>query len=108
MLGATSGFLPNSTKADPNFLKCFKCAIVDRSRLMLPNPVDRSDFCQTCFRHYCYDPKNEPSANEITGRKLVFTDPDLRNEGSLKKQGVQLAIGIAAGVAALIAIVVAM
>lgn len=82
---------------------------MDRARLAVQNPVDRSDVCKKCFSQYCYNPKSQPSANAIVGRKLIFMDPDLKNEGSLKRHAVQIGIGVAAGaVVAIIAIAVAL
>ena len=80
---------------------------MDRARLAVQNPVERSDVCKKCFSQYCYDPKNQPSANAIVGRKFVFTDPDLKKEGFLKRHGEQIGVGVAAGVVVIIAIVVA-
>lgn len=71
-----SGFVPNTTDADPNFGRCLQCAAVDRARYKISPVVIRSDFCQTCFTQYCFDPQNPPSLSEVPNRKQVFVDPD--------------------------------
>ncbi|KIJ28678.1 hypothetical protein M422DRAFT_784491 [Sphaerobolus stellatus SS14] len=106
-VSATSGFMPKSTEADPQFSLCFQCALVERSRIAVPNPASLSSLCNQCFDKYCYNPASPPSKSAIVGRKLVYVDPDLQNEGFLKQHGTQLGIGIAAAVAALIAIIAA-
>ncbi|KIJ48016.1 hypothetical protein M422DRAFT_28543 [Sphaerobolus stellatus SS14] len=103
----TSGFMPNSTEADPQFSLCFQCALVERSRTTVPEPANLSTLCNQCFDKYCYNPASPPSKSAIVGRQLAFVDPDLQNEVFLKQHGTQLGIGIAAAVAALIAIVAA-
>ncbi|KIJ42632.1 hypothetical protein M422DRAFT_31221 [Sphaerobolus stellatus SS14] len=106
-MSATGGYIPNRLGSDPNFLNCLKCATIDRARLMAQPPIVRSQTCQTCFDRYCYNPDNQPSSKAIVGRKLVFTDPDLKNEGFLQQHRVQLGVGIAAAVVALLVIIVA-
>ncbi|KAE9401546.1 phospholipase B [Gymnopus androsaceus JB14] len=76
-----SGFVPNTNDADPNFGKCLQCAAVDRARYKLsptvfPPTLNRSDFCQTCFTQYCFDPENPPSLSEVPNRQQTFVDPD--------------------------------
>ena len=71
-----SGFVPNTTQADPNWGKCLQCGALDRARYHSTPPVQRSSFCSQCFQQYCYDPQNPPSQDELPGRKFQFVDPD--------------------------------
>ena len=90
--------MPNATGADPNFGRCLQCGAIDRARYKVEPVIPRSDFCETCFQQYCYDPNNPPSASEIVGRKLQFVDPDPQGiskvEGFLTKDKVGLIIGL--------------
>ncbi|KAF7321318.1 Lysophospholipase [Mycena kentingensis (nom. inval.)] len=70
-----SGFTPNANTPDPNFGICLQCAAVDRARRRT-NPVPpRSEICTSCFKQYCYDPQNPPSASALPRRQWVFKDP---------------------------------
>lgn len=71
-----SGFVPNTNNADPNFGLCLQCAVIDRARFKVQPVPSRSDVCQKCFKQYCFDPQNPPSASELPNRKLAFVDPD--------------------------------
>ncbi|KAF9071127.1 phospholipase B [Rhodocollybia butyracea] len=71
-----SGFVPNTTHADPNFGRCLQCAAVDRARYKLSPIVNRSEFCQTCFTQYCFNPEAPPSLSEVPDRQQLFVDPD--------------------------------
>jgi len=98
-----SGFVPNTNNADPNFGKCLQCAAVDRARYKLSPTINRSDFCQTCFTQYCFDPQHPPSLSEVPHRQQTFVDPDpqgledflSRNESKLIGGVVGLVIFIA-------------
>ncbi|KAG6917429.1 hypothetical protein DXG01_002515 [Tephrocybe rancida] len=78
-----SGFSPNANTPDPNFGSCLQCAAIDRGRLKVTPPIERSAICQQCFQQYCYDPQNPPSRFELPGRKLQFVDPDPEGFGKL-------------------------
>ncbi|OCH93717.1 phospholipase B [Obba rivulosa] len=69
------GFLADSNIPDPDFGKCVQCAAIDRARFRLSPAPARSDYCAQCFTHYCFDPSDPPSSDELPGRKLVFVDP---------------------------------
>lgn len=71
-----SGFVPNTNDADPNFGLCLQCAAVDRARYKASPVIERSDFCKTCLKQYCYDETSPPSRKELPNRKLAFVDPD--------------------------------
>ncbi|KIJ47423.1 hypothetical protein M422DRAFT_164028 [Sphaerobolus stellatus SS14] len=105
---ATSGFIPGKLGSDPNFPNCLKCAAVDRGRYVssASAPVARSQICQGCFTQYCYDSKSPPSKDALPKRQFVFIDPDGQTESFLHRHETQLAIGVAIGAAALLAIIV--
>lgn len=90
--------MPNATGADPNFGRCLQCGAIDRARFKVTPVIPRSDFCDTCFQQYCYDPNNPPSASEIVGRRLQFVDPDpqgiSRVEGFLSRDKIGLIVGL--------------
>ncbi|KAF8799374.1 phospholipase B [Phlegmacium glaucopus] len=71
-----SGFTPNANTPDPNWGKCFQCAVLDRRRLQSVPLIPRSPICTQCFQQYCFDPNNLTSKSELPNRKLVFTDPN--------------------------------
>ncbi|KZV86590.1 lysophospholipase [Exidia glandulosa HHB12029] len=95
-----SGFLPGKTGADPNFPKCLQCAAVDRARYKQNSTtvLPRSDFCTTCFKQYCFDTANPPSAKDIVGRKLKFKNPDPSIKSFVQEHRIPLAVGVAGGV----------
>lgn len=97
-----SGFVPNTTNADPNFGKCLQCAAIDRSRLKVSPVPARSSFCTQCFQQYCFDPNNPPSASELPGRKQDFVDPDPsaldKAEDFFSKHKVPILVGAGVGV----------
>lgn len=103
----TGGFVPNVTGADPDFGKCLQCAAIDRSRFKTGLGVARSQTCSQCFKQYCFDPANPPSAMEIVGRKLAFVDPD--PQGIAKVEGFlsRGKIGLIAGLVVLFAVIFA-
>lgn len=63
--------------------------------MKLSPTVPRSDFCTKCFKQYCYDPANPPSASQLPNRVLKFEDPD----GSFFEQHKKVIIGASVGVA---------
>ncbi|KAI0045904.1 phospholipase B [Auriscalpium vulgare] len=79
------GFTPGANTPDANFGKCLQCAALDRARLRLSPPLNRSDVCTQCFTQYCFDPTNKPSVSALVGRKLTFKDPD--PQGAAKVEG---------------------
>ncbi|KIK67069.1 hypothetical protein GYMLUDRAFT_37109 [Collybiopsis luxurians FD-317 M1] len=101
-----SGFVPNTNNADPNFGKCLQCAAVDRARFKLNPVVNRSDFCQTCFNQYCFDPQNPPSLSEVPNRKQVFVDPDPQGLGNFLSENKFKFVGGAVGLVVFIALLV--
>ncbi|KAF5389496.1 hypothetical protein D9757_004325 [Collybiopsis confluens] len=101
-----SGFVPNTNEADPNFGKCLQCAAVDRARYKLDPVVNRSDFCQTCFKQYCFDPKNPPSLSEVPNRKQTFVDPDPQGLGNFLSENESKLIGGAVGLVVFIVLLV--
>lgn len=84
--GMTSGFVPNTNDADPNFGYCLQCAAVDRARLQVSPTIPRSSFCSKCFEQYCYDEANPPSVSQLPGRKYEFVDPDPQGTLSFLKR----------------------
>jgi len=104
------GFKPNTTSPDPGWGKCLQCAALDRARLKLTPPPQRSDTCAQCFSQYCYDPSNPPSASALPGRDYVYSNPDPggvdkveafldQNEGAIIGGSVAVVCVIAAGIA---------
>ena len=73
---AYSGFMEGQLGADPAYGTCFQCAAIDRARLKTNPVTPRSAICSSCFKKYCYDPKNPPPEGQIVGRRLKFKDPD--------------------------------
>ena len=70
------GFQPDTNSPDPNFGRCLQCAALDRARYKTSPLIQRSDFCATCFKQYCFDPSNPPSKVALPNRKLAFKNPD--------------------------------
>jgi lysophospholipase len=79
------GFKPNTNSPDPDFGKCLQCAALDRARTKGGKNIARSDFCETCFKQYCFDPGNPPSRDALPGRKLDHVDPDPQGTSKVKE-----------------------
>ncbi|KAJ3853028.1 phospholipase B [Lentinula lateritia] len=101
-----SGFVPNTNDADPNFGKCLQCAAVDRARYKISPVVNRSEFCQTCFTQYCFDPQNPPSLSEVPNRKQIFVDPDPQGLENFLSENKNKLIGGVVGLVVFIALLI--
>ncbi|KAI9569636.1 phospholipase B [Boletus coccyginus] len=104
------GFKPNTTSPDPSWGKCLQCAALDRARLKLTPPPQRSNTCAQCFLQYCYDPSNPPSASALPNRDYVYSNPDPggvdkveafldQNEGAIIGGSVAVVCVVAGGIA---------
>ncbi|GJJ05861.1 hypothetical protein Clacol_000048 [Clathrus columnatus] len=93
-LGATCGFVPNTTSIDINFPSCLKCAAIDRARLTTTPPIQRSAICQQCFDRYCFNPADPPSNKDFPGRQFILVDPTpstlSKVQAFIQKHGVPL------------------
>ena len=99
------GFMPNTNSPDPNFGNCLQCIAIDRARYQVKPPVARSSICTQCFQQYCFDPSNLTSAAALTGRKLVFVDPDPQGVSALSGFLSQSKVGLILGFIGLLLVV---
>ncbi|KAI0063507.1 phospholipase B [Artomyces pyxidatus] len=104
-----AGFVPNTNNADPNWGKCLQCGAIDRARYKTTPVTNRSDFCTTCLKQYCFDPQNPPSVSELPNRVLTFHDPDPQGvakvESFFKRQEGPILGGSIAGAVVLVALI---